>query len=114
MKKGAELMLASGAEVVQSLHYPGVSMRSVDDIALLDTQPYGALHHGIFTAHQMGGLAMGSDPKTSVVDPDLKHHELDNLFVVDGSVSPTSLGVNPSESIYGLASWASAHILDAI
>ena len=71
MKKGAELMLASGAEVVQSLHYPGVSM-NVDDIAL-DTQPYGALHHGIFTAHQMGGLSMGSDPKTSVVDPNLKH-----------------------------------------
>ena len=114
MKKGAELMLASGAEMVQSLHYPGVSMRTVDDIALLDTQPYGALHHGIFTAHQMGGLCMGSDPKISVVDPDLKHHELDNLFVVDGSVYPTSLGVNPSESIYGLASWASAHILEAI
>lgn len=114
MKKGAELMLASGAEKVQSLHYPGVSMRSTDDISKLDAQPYGALHHGIFTAHQMGGLTMGSDPTQSVVDPNLKHHELDNLFVVDGSVFPTSLGVNPSESIYGLASWASAHILEQL
>ena len=107
-------MLASGAEVVQSLHYPGVAMRSMADISLLDTQPYGALHHGIFTAHQMGGLTMGSDPTMTVVDPNLKHHEIDNLFVVDGSVYPTSLGVNPSESIYGLASWASAHILEHV
>ena len=47
---------------------------------------------------------MGDDPKTSVVrSRDLRHHTLQNLHVVDGSVFPTSLGVNPQESIYGLA-----------
>jgi choline dehydrogenase-like flavoprotein len=30
-------------------------------------------------------------------------YSLKNLHVVDGSVFPTSLGVNPQESIYGLA-----------
>lgn len=114
MKRGAELALASGAHMVQSLHYPGVSMRSTADINKLDDAPYGTLHHGVFTAHQMGGLAMGADPTSSVVNPHLQHHQISNLFVVDGSVFPTSLGVNPSQSIYGLASWASEQILTTI
>lgn len=114
MKQGARLALAAGATTVHSLHFPGVQMKSEADIEQLNTQPYGALHHGIFTAHQMGGLGMGIDPKKSVVNAHLQHHRIDNLFVVDGSVFPTSLGVNPSESIYGLASWASEHILESI
>ena len=36
------------------------------------------------------------------------------LFVIDGSVFPTSLGVNPMESIYALASWASDHVRTAL
>ncbi len=114
MKRGAELALASGAQMVQSLHYPGVSMQSMADINKLDDVPYGTLHHGVFTAHQMGGLAMGADPTSSVVNPHLQHHHISNLFVVDGSIFPTSLGVNPSQSIYGLASWASERILTTI
>jgi choline dehydrogenase-like flavoprotein len=54
---------------------------------------------------------LGEDRATSVVDPQLRHHDVRNLYVVDGSVFPTSLGVNPSETIYGLASWAAEGIL---
>ena len=58
----------------------------------------------VFTAHQMGGCTMGDDPKRSVVrSSDLRHHQIANLHVIDGSVYPTSLGVNPQESIYGLS-----------
>jgi choline dehydrogenase-like flavoprotein len=53
----------------------------------------------------MGGCAMGDDPARAVVrSEDLRHHKVKNLYVMDGSVFPTSLGVNPQESIYGLAS----------
>jgi choline dehydrogenase-like flavoprotein len=65
----------------------------------------------VFVAHVMGGCAMGTDPKKSVVDSKtLRHHDFDNLFVVDGSVYPTSLTVNPQVSIYGLSSWAAQHV----
>jgi len=48
-----------------------------------------------------------------VVDSTLRYHGMDNLFVVDGSVFPTGLGVNPQESIYGVARWASQFVAAA-
>ena len=45
---------------------------------------------------------MGDDPRKSVADCDGKFHHLDNLYVMDGSLFPTSIGANPQLSIYGL------------
>ena len=84
------------------------------DLAQIEAAPMGPNRVSVFTAHQMGGCRMGADPSRSVVDPQLRHHAMDNLFVVDGSVFPTSLGVNPMESIYGIASWASDHVRAAV
>jgi choline dehydrogenase-like flavoprotein len=46
---------------------------------------------------------MGCTPNNSVVDPDGKVWDLDNVWVADGSVLPTSLGVNPQLSIMTVA-----------
>jgi choline dehydrogenase-like flavoprotein len=62
----------------------------------------------------MGGCAMGRDFRKSVVDSRLRYHHLDNLFVVDGSVFPTSLGVNPQETIYAIARWGANHLASAV
>jgi choline dehydrogenase-like flavoprotein len=110
----ARVQLAAGAREVGSLHIDPVRMASEADLPKLDAASYGALEHTIFSAHQMGGCAMGPDPATSVVDSTLRHHDIPNLFVVDGSVFPTALGVNPSESIYGLAHWAVQHVGSAV
>ncbi len=108
-----QVHLAAGAVEVATAHRPPVRLRPGDDLRALDTVPYGAHHHPIFTAHQMGGCRMGLDPATSVVDPDLRHHRVKNLFVVDGSVLPTAAGVNPSETIYAIAHKARAAVIDA-
>jgi choline dehydrogenase-like flavoprotein len=76
--------------------------------------PYGALKHSVFTAHQMGGCAMGANRGQSIVNPELKHWDIDNLYVVDGSVLPTSLGVNPSMAIYSLAHRARETVASAV
>ena len=45
---------------------------------------------------------MGSDETRCLTDSDGRYHHLDNLYVFDGSVLPTSLGVNPQLTIYGI------------
>ena len=61
-------------------------------------------------SHQCGTARMGDDPAASVVDANLKAHDLDNLYIVDASVLPTSAAVNPSLTIAALALRAGAHI----
>lgn len=50
-------------------------------------------------AHVCGTCRFGSDPKTSVLDPNNRCHELENLYVVDSSFFPSSGGTNPSLTI---------------
>jgi choline dehydrogenase-like flavoprotein len=45
--------------------------------------------------HQAGTCRMGNDPKTSVVDRNYRVHDVENVFVVDGSVHVTNGGFNP-------------------
>lgn len=100
----AKLAFAAGAREVWTSHLrEDVTLRSPDEIGRLAGLRYGACEHGVFTAHQMGGCTMGGDPARSVVDTRHQVRGVANLFVVDGSVLPTGLGVNPSETIYGLA-----------
>jgi len=100
----AECQFAAGAESV----YPACSdarayrswaeaRREIAALRLRASSVY------VNSTHPLGGCAMGPDPSTSVVGVDGRHHHLDNLYVIDGSVLPTSLGVNPCETIYALA-----------
>lgn len=110
----ARIQLAAGAREVRSLHMEPVVVRSEAELEKLEKAPYGALHHSIFSAHQMGGCPMGEDDEVCVVDSELRHRRVENLYVVDGSVFPTSLGVNPSETIYALAHRAGERIAAAV
>lgn len=57
----------------------------------------------VLTAHPLGGCAMGDDPASSVVDDRGQVWGHPGLFVVDGSMLPTALAVNPSLTIAALA-----------
>ncbi|HVZ31344.1 MAG TPA: GMC family oxidoreductase, partial [Polyangiaceae bacterium] len=105
--------LAGGAKQVVSSH-PHYAKTTDEIDRLVDAAEFGPGQMPIVIAHVMGGCAMGTDERKCVVDSrTLRHHGFDNLFVVDGSVYPTSLTVNPQLSIYGLASWASQFISQA-
>jgi choline dehydrogenase-like flavoprotein len=53
---------------------------------------------------------MGADPKSTVVSPTGETHEVKNLYIVDASLLPTSIGYNPSETVYALAHYISDQI----
>jgi choline dehydrogenase-like flavoprotein len=60
--------------------------------------------------HQAGTCRMGNDPKSSVTNRFGQVHEIDNLFVADGSLHVTNGGFNPVLTIMALAYWVADHI----
>jgi choline dehydrogenase-like flavoprotein len=103
IKSMARLLLTAGAEQVVTLHEDPLIIRRAADLGAIDGAPFAPLRHSLFSAHQMGGCPMGSDRRRSVVDSRGRHHDLANLWITDGSVFPTSLGVNPQLTIYAVA-----------
>ncbi len=66
------------------------------------------------TVHPLGGCPMADDPAHGVVDPFGKVHGVDGLWVLDGSIVPTSLGVNPSKTIAALAERGVARLVEEL
>jgi choline dehydrogenase-like flavoprotein len=66
------------------------------------------------TAHQCGTVRFGRDPRTSALDPDCKAHELDNLYVVDGSFFVSSTAVNPGLTIMANALRVGQHLKERL
>jgi choline dehydrogenase-like flavoprotein len=85
-----------------------------------------ACHQGLFSrslfvgqriplagvAHQNGTIRFGRDPNTSALDPMCKAHDIDNLYVVDGSFFPSSGAVNPALTIMANALRVGDHLLE--
>lgn len=55
------------------------------------------------TSHQCGTLRLGNNPSGSVVSTDCRSHDVENLWITDASVLPTSAAVNPALTIAALA-----------
>ena len=62
------------------------------------------------TTHQCGTLVFGTDPRSSVLDPFCRAHDVENLFVVDASFFPSSAAVNPGLTIAAQALRVADHI----
>jgi choline dehydrogenase-like flavoprotein len=67
-------------------------------------------HQNRNTTHQCGTLCFGTDPRTSVLDPFCRSHDVENLFVVDASFFPSSAAVNPALTIAAQALRVAGHI----
>ena len=67
-------------------------------------------HRAKNTTHQCGTLVFGADPRSSVLDPWCRAHDVSNLFVVDASFFPSSAAVNPALTIAAQALRVANHI----
>lgn len=107
----AEIQFAAGAQAVLPLH---IDARWSDSLAAVKAQIDGlrfeAVRCSVVSAHVMGGCGMAADPRQGVVDSYGRHHQLEGLTVIDGSVFPTSIGANPQLSIYGLSNRNAARL----
>jgi choline dehydrogenase-like flavoprotein len=104
----AEIQFAGGAKEVFPVDERINGFRTWAEaksaLMALDLKP---LSTRVASAHVMGGCTMARSEKEGVVNVYGRHHQVENLSVMDGSVFPTSIGANPQLSIYGLA-WRNA------
>ncbi|MEM7225456.1 MAG: GMC family oxidoreductase [Pseudomonadota bacterium] len=124
------------AGILEDLPHPSNRVRPGSDGPILEyrIQPYDAARLALFRdrltalfkpfeamllkqaannqrlAHVCGTCRFGEDPATSVLDPNNKAHELDNLYVVDSSFFPSSGGTNPSLTIAANALRVADHL----
>jgi choline dehydrogenase-like flavoprotein len=101
----AEMFFEAGAKEVLAPIAGFERIRTRDDLARLRGEA-PRIHPNrveFLGFHPTGTCRMGADPARSVVDAWLETHEVRGLFVVDGSVFPSSPGVNPQETIMALA-----------
>jgi len=98
----ARIFFAAGArEVIVPLE--GVPTLREGDVAPLQRARVRPRQVGAMAFHPLGTARAGADPSSSVVDPHLQLHGVAGLYVADGSVVPSSLGVNPQITIMALA-----------
>lgn len=97
----AKIQFAAGAQRVMPLHTGAEYADSESALVhMLEKLPYERLKVRLSSAHVMGGCRMGPDASQSVTRSDGRHHQLQNCWIFDGSIFPTSVGANPQLSIY--------------
>jgi cholesterol oxidase len=63
------------------------------------------------TAHILGGIPMGETDKTGVVNDKFEVFNYPGMMILDGSIIPGNLGVNPSLTITALSEYAMSLVL---
>lgn len=109
----ARLFFEAGArEVWPGIHGLPAALRSIDDVRHVEAGPLDPRAYGLLASHLFGAARMGPDRRAAVVDLDFESHDVERLYVVDSSVFPTNLGVNPQHGIMAMSRLAATRIAD--
>ncbi|NMB65878.1 MAG: GMC family oxidoreductase [Spirochaetes bacterium] len=111
----AQIFMAAGAKKIFTpiSTFPVISCQ--DDIEKLkQTYLMRSQIPEVFAFHPLGTCRMGGDSDCGVVNSYGKCFNTDNLYVADGSIVPTSLGVNPQITIMALSTRIAGHIAEQL
>lgn len=107
----AEIYFAAGARfVLPGVHGLPERFTSADQLGQLRAARVGPQAFSWVMTHLMGTCRMGPDPRHSAADPWGRVHHTRNLHVVDSSLFPTNLGVNPQHTIMALSMRIARHL----
>jgi choline dehydrogenase-like flavoprotein len=108
----ARIYFAAGAKRVYLPTTRRTTIESADAIdSAINALTNGKHKYRLTSYHPQGTMRMGADPSKSVVAPDGRCHDLDNVYVPDASLFPSSLLVNPQLTVYGMASYIADEIV---
>ena len=111
LRRAAELMFEVGARAVVCPVYGLPARLRPGEAALIEAAPNDAAAYPLVMSHLFGTARMSTQPAAGVVGPDFRVHGTDNLYVVDSSVFPTNLGVNPQLAIMALSRLAAERLV---
>jgi choline dehydrogenase-like flavoprotein len=109
-KLAAEIHFASKAQRVMPMTFGYRSYTSLEQLDELDEIVRDNTDIGLHTSHPQGGNAISRDPAKGVVDERFGVHGVENVYVCDASVFPSSVTVNPQLTVMALADYAAAGI----
>ena len=99
----AEMALAAGAREVFTSVIGGPPLTTMDQVRALERSNIDARRIECMAFHPLGSARVSNDPRRGVVDQSGETFELPGLFVMDGSILPTSIGVNSQVPIMSMA-----------
>ncbi len=116
IETGLRIQWAAGAKEIFGPHQDQTTFTGGSDqdfeafvahVRRLGTRPN---HFGSFCAHQMSTARMASSARQGAMNPEGESHEIRNLYCADGSLLPTSTGVNPMITIMSTAYYIAQHV----
>jgi len=114
LRTNAEILFAAGAKRVYVPITLSKTIESVDHVgAVIDELRNDKSRYPYVSFHPQGTCRMGADATRAVVNPMGETHDVKNLYIVDASLLPTSIGYNPSETVYALSNYISDRINEA-
>jgi len=108
----SKLLFTAGAKKVLLPFGSLEEIYSMDEIKKIYEARVKPEEMEVLTVHALATCRMGADPKRSVTSPWGECWDVENLFIADGSVVPSSLGVNPQETIMALATHTGQYMLN--
>jgi choline dehydrogenase-like flavoprotein len=108
----ARIFRAAGAREIFTEIKGHEELATLEDIERLERSCPSPLDIIMIAFHPLGTCRMGADPEKSVVDSYHETHDVPGLYIVDGSVVPTSIAVNTQLTIMALATRAASLIAE--
>jgi choline dehydrogenase-like flavoprotein len=109
-KLAARIHFASGALRVMPMTFKSTSYTSLEQLDELDEIVRDNTDIGLHTSHPQGGNPVSRDRAKGVVDERFRVHGMENLYVCDASVFPSSVTVNPQLTVMAVADYAASGI----
>ena len=110
----AEMAFAGGAREVYLPIFGTAAIDSLDKVKKLESEPLDARRIECLAFHPLGSARMATDARRGVVDPSGQSYEVEDLYVADGSILPTSIGVNSQLPIMSMATHLGWRLADKL
>ena len=110
LKETARILFAAGAKSVQIPYLDGA--HDIKNLSELDRHTFRVAPFDLdfLSVHPMSSLKMGSEEQKSSCDESGRYWQIDNLYVADTSLFPTSIGIPPQWSAYAMGLFVASQI----